>query len=292
MIGGGAVGGLLASYLDAGGCLYGIYSRRGGLLEVRSLAGTRMLPVHGPPWLPARCTYALLAVKAYSTVDAIRLMEAYRVGAPILVVVQNGVGGLEAAESLYPGLVAGGVADFGAHRRASLVEQRGTGRLILGCRSRDCRAELAPLRDCLSMGGLDAVVVGDIEPYRWLKLAVNAAINTITALLRVENGALLESPSLAELARLIARLVEAEASKRGIRLPLDAAQEVLRVAAMTRENRSSTLQDIEAGRRSEADYILGPLAGPGSPLEPLYLALRGLEELLGGRPGASSGLPL
>ena len=292
MIGGGAVGGLLASYLDAGGCLYGIYSRRGGLLEVRSLAGTRTLTVQGPPWPPARCTYALLAVKAYSTVDAIRLMKAYRVGAPILVVVQNGVGGLEAAESLYPGLVAGGVADFGAHRRASLVEQRGTGRLVLGCRSRDCRAELAPLKDCLSTGGLDAVVVGDIEPYRWLKLAVNAAINTITALLRVENGALLESPSLAELARLIARLVEAEASKRGIRLPLDAAQEALRVAAMTRENRSSTLQDIEAGRRSEADYILGPLAGPGSPLEPLYLALRGLEELLGGRPGASSGLPL
>ncbi len=61
---------------------------------------------------------------------------------------------------------------------------------------------------------------------------------------------------------------------------------------MTRENRSSTLQDIEAGRRREADSILGPLAGPGSPLEPLYLALRGLEELLGARPGASSGLLL
>jgi 2-dehydropantoate 2-reductase len=281
IVGAGALGGVIGAYAQAGGCRVHLYSRRGGLLKVSWLGGHAVFEVMGPPWSAPSCDYAVMAVKAYSTASALEAMAAYRVEAPVVVVVQNGLGGLEAVEASLRGraTVAGGVADLGATRRGWLVEQRGEGRLVLGCRGRDCRLELEGLARCLRSGGLPAYAVPDIEPYRWLKLGVNAAINTITALLGVPNGAILESPSLRRLARLIAGLVEAEAERRGVRLPASLWGEVERVARMTAGNISSTLQDLLEGRPSEADYILGPIAHPGSVPEALLLALRGLEEL-------------
>jgi len=287
IIGAGAVGGLLAAAALEAGCSVRLYSRRSCTLTVRGPPHRVRVEALGTPWPPAVCDYAILAVKAYSTREALEYMAAYRVRAPMLLVVQNGLGGLEYAESAYPGLAAAGVADFGSLRRGCTVERRGAGRLVAGCRGLDCRAELAPLARCLALGGLQVRLASDIEPHRWLKLAVNAAINTITALLRIPNGEVAENPWLSRLASRIASLVEAEAMRRGIRLPRPAAEEALRVARETGWNRSSTLQDLEAGRPTEVDWILGPLASPGSLLEPLYLALKGAEEIARRGPGLS-----
>jgi 2-dehydropantoate 2-reductase len=197
----------------------------------------------------------------------------------LLVVVQNGIGGLEEAEKLYNGIVGAGVSDFGAERRGPLTLHKGVGRLVVGCRGWDCSWALEPLSKCLSGGGLETIVTSDIEHYRWLKLAVNAAINTVTALLRAPNGVIVEEPHARRAALLIAEAVEREASRRGIKLPKSAAEEVLRVAAMTASNRSSTLQDLDRASRTEIDYILGPLSSSNPTLDLLYNLVRALEVL-------------
>ncbi|MEB3816873.1 MAG: 2-dehydropantoate 2-reductase [Desulfurococcales archaeon] len=277
IIGAGAVGSVLAYVAELRGCSVRLYSRSEGLRYVKAPAGTLTLNAEGPPWRPTQCDYMLLAVKAYDTRRALEMARTFRVASPILLVVQNGLGGLEEAESMGFN-VAGGVADFGAFRRGALVELRGTGRLIVGCRGRDCSSELAGLRSCLDSPLFRVEIVDDIEPYRWLKLAVNAAVNSIATLLEAPNGVVAHNPNARRAALIIAEEVERIAHEKGIRLPAKASLETIRVAESTSENINSLLQDIELGRRTEVDYILGPLAASSRLIELVYHLLKSLEE--------------
>jgi 2-dehydropantoate 2-reductase len=279
VIGGGAVGLTLATHARLGGCSIVVLSRRGGPAEFRGSWLQASFKVLEPPWPPLDCEYSLLCVKAYDTVEALEWMKTYRVSAPVLLVVQNGMGGLEEAERIHGGIVAAGVSDFGAEKRGSLALHKGMGRLVMGCRGWDCSWALEPLSRCLSEGGLEVIVASDIEPYRWLKLAVNAAINGVTALLGAPNGVIVEDPNARKAALLVAEAVEEEALRRGIKLPRPAAEEVLRVASMTAGNRSSTLQDLERASRTEVDYILGPLSDSNPALNLLYNLVKALENL-------------
>jgi len=64
---------------------------------------------------------------------------------------------------------------------------------------------LHDVADLLSRAGLAAQLRGDVLGVVWQKLAVNAAINPLTAILRVKNGALPLSPACVELMEGAAR---------------------------------------------------------------------------------------
>ena len=117
----------------------------------------------------------------------------------------------------------------------------------------------------LKEGGLAAELVEDVSALAWGKLAVNAAINPLTALLRVPNGALLESEWSHTLLREAAREVGAVAAAKGITLPYpDPAAEAERVADRTAANRSSMLQDVLRGVETEIEVINGSVMREGA----------------------------
>ncbi|WP_394170548.1 ketopantoate reductase family protein [Saccharospirillum alexandrii] len=98
----------------------------------------------------------------------------------------------------------------------------------------------------------------DITAVLWRKLAINAVINPITAVQQCLNGALAEREWVGEVELLCAEIQQiARASD--VQLPSDLAERVVMVAKATGRNRSSMLTDIEAGRETEVDSILGPL---------------------------------
>jgi 2-dehydropantoate 2-reductase len=92
----------------------------------------------------------------------------------------------------------------------------------------------------------------------WGKLVINAAINPLTALLRVPNGVLLERPAAREMMKALAcesaRVAAAENVELPFADPVAAAEEVARKTA---GNRSSMLQDILRGAPTEIDAICG-----------------------------------
>ena len=136
-------------------------------------------------------------------------------------------------------------------------------------------------------------VAEDVDALLWGKLAVNAAINPLTALLRVPNGALLESPWAREVMRRAAGEVAAVAAARGIRLPFDdAGAQAEQVARQTALNRSSMLQDVLRGAESEIEAINGAVmraaesAGVDVPANRLLYALvKALDETVSARCG-------
>lgn len=107
-------------------------------------------------------------------------------------------------------------------------------------------------------------IVPDLAGLQWRKLAINAAINPLTALLRVRNGQLLDSPAAREIMDAAAHEVAAVAAAAGIALDgLNAGQVAAQVAQDTAQNRSSMLQDVTRGAPTEIDAICGAVVRAG-----------------------------
>ncbi len=176
----------------------------------------------------------------------------------VVVTCQNGLGTFEmVTKALGLNRSLALVLNCGVHKRDSCnYVFVGCNESYLGGHSE--QASMPCLVDALHT--LNVNWVSNIEPFRWLKLAVNSAINPVTALLRVKNGIILSNDYVRSIAFGAAAEVSEVANKLGIKLPKDPRIELLRVAEATRNNLSSMLQDVLAGRRTEIDFINGVVA--------------------------------
>ncbi len=134
----------------------------------------------------------------------------------------------------------------------------------------------------------------DLPREVWRKALVNAAINPVTAIHGVPNGQLLSGPFRAEALALLeeARVV---AESVGVRFaPSEAVAEFERVATASASNRSSMLQDVERGRPTEVDAILGEILRQGQragrSLPATEAALRAVRAKAPARPGPAQPL--
>jgi 2-dehydropantoate 2-reductase len=120
----------------------------------------------------------------------------------------------------------------------------------------------------------------------WGKLVINAAINPLTALLRISNGKLLVIPEVHELMAEAAREAAIVAARRGVKLPYaDPVTAVEDVARKTAANTSSMLQDVLRGTPTEIDAINGAIVqaaeklGVPTPVNRmLWQLVRGLDQ--------------
>jgi 2-dehydropantoate 2-reductase len=99
----------------------------------------------------------------------------------------------------------------------------------------------------------------EIDRALWLKLAINCAINPLTALHGCLNGELAQPRLSARVATLCDEIIAISTAAGYAALTADLHRQVARVIADTAANRSSMLQDVQAGRRTEIDYITGYL---------------------------------
>lgn len=108
----------------------------------------------------------------------------------------------------------------------------------------------------------------DIESALWMKLIINAVINPISALAGTQNGELNSDPVLstkvANLCKELSALTRASAHRQ---LADTLETEVRKVIAGTANNRCSMLQDIEAGRPTEIEFINGYISAEAKRLE-------------------------
>jgi 2-dehydropantoate 2-reductase len=107
--------------------------------------------------------------------------------------------------------------------------------------------------------GIAVRVDQDREREVWRKVLVNAAINPVTADHGIPNGRLLLDPYRGQALQLLDEgLTVAQAE--GVRFTdTDAQRELWRVVRATSDNRSSMLQDLDRGHRTEIDSISGAI---------------------------------
>jgi 2-dehydropantoate 2-reductase len=202
---------------------------------------------------------ALFLVKSWQTRDAARRLAECLAPDGIALTLQNGLGNLELLEAeLGRARVALGVTTLGATLLGpGTVRVGGSGATYVAPHPR-----LEPLVDLLQVAGFEVHPADDLDSLVWGKLVVNCAINSLTALLEVPNGELLDRPGaraiLQEAARETARV--AEAIDVGLPYP-DPIEQVEAVARRTAGNLSSMLQDVRRGAPTEIDAINGAVVG-------------------------------
>jgi 2-dehydropantoate 2-reductase len=214
---------------------------------------------------PADCggaQAALVLVKSWQTERAARQLATCLSPQGVALTLQNGLGNREALEqALGTQRVALGVTTTGATLLGpGQVRPGGEGAISIGTHPR-----LTPLANSLRKAGFAVEVVAESGALLWSKLVINAAINPLTALLRVPNGELLARPDAQTLMATVAREAAAVATALGYRLtypdPVAAAKEV---AQRTATNTSSMLQDVQRGAPTEIDAICGAIVAAGA----------------------------
>lgn len=111
----------------------------------------------------------------------------------------------------------------------------------------------------LRRAGFNTKITKEIRAARLRKLLANVCLNPVTAAFGVRNGALAEPP-YARFAEALAREAAPVLAAEGLKIaPAEALRRVMAVAKATAENRSSMLQDLAAGRKTEIEEISGAL---------------------------------
>jgi 2-dehydropantoate 2-reductase len=213
---------------------------------------------------PAECVgarTALVLVKSWQTERAARQLAECLSPQGLALTLQNGLGNREklvevlGEQRVALGVTTGGATLLGPGR----VRPGGEGTISLGTHPR-----LGSLASLLRQIGLTVEIVPTSDALLWSKLVINAAINPLTALLRVPNGELLVRPAARTLMAAVATEAAAVAAALGQRLtyqdPVAAAEAV---AHRTGSNTSSMLQDVLRGAPTENDAICGSIVAAG-----------------------------
>ena len=220
-------------------------------------------PTDGPP-----ADLVLVLVKSYQTAEAAALAAQCLRPDGLAVTLQNGLNNrVTLTAVLGPQRVAVGSTAQGA----TLIEPGVVGHAGHGLTQLATTAETAvklqQLADLLQQAGLETHLIDSGDSLIWGKLAVNAAINPLGALLNVPHGYLLTNQTTRKYLVAAAREVAAVARALGISLPYDdAAERAIEVAAATASNYSSMCQDVQRGRPTEVEAICGSVVQHGEQL--------------------------
>jgi 2-dehydropantoate 2-reductase len=231
--------------------------RENGARIVDADGNERAYPVHATndPNEVSGAKFAIVLVKSWQTERAAHQLKLSLADDGHALTLQNGLGNRETlTRDLGAGRVSLGVTTTGATLLApGLVRTGGEGTISI-----EQNQVLAPLEAALRSSNFNLQIVDDAQSLIWGKLVINAAINPLTALLRIPNGELLARPitrkMMASLARETAEVAAAEHVSLPFSNPVSAVEDVARKTA---KNHSSMFQDVRRGAPTEIDAICG-----------------------------------
>lgn len=305
-MGAGAMGGLFGGMLTRAGQDVWLMDNhkeraekinREGLIIVTSRALQRKEPTQDiikirattDPSEVGPCGLVILFVKAYDTEEATRNSLPLTGSKTVWLTLQNGLGNIEKMGKLVgKGRVVGGITYQGATvLEMGRIRHAGCGKTVIGEIDGKESERIKHISDILNKAGIDTEISDNIEGVLWGKLLINAAINPLTAITRVRNGQLLESPRLRETMKVIVEEGMRVPLEKGIRLPYQRVfEKVEESCQVSRDNISSMLQDILKKRRTEIDFINGAIVSEAEKVgipTPLNRAVWNLVKFLEGR---------
>jgi 2-dehydropantoate 2-reductase len=221
-----------------------------------------------PAELPA-CEFGIVATKAMHADDAIAATaHAFSDGA--VASVMNGVGNEETLAAHVARVIRGTTFPAGKVLEPGVVQWDVKGDTTFGPFDPQAIAveAIAPLADACTRSGMPASAVADARPSQWRKVIFNAATNPMGALTGLTHGRLCERPDLRAVVSGLVDEGKAVAAAQGI--DLDADPEALIDHAARPDvaygHKASMLQDVEARRATEIDYLNGGIARFGREL--------------------------
>jgi 2-dehydropantoate 2-reductase len=298
VIGCGAVGSLFAANLsrleDVEVWAYDISQEHVDAINARGLRLTGAAEALGFPTattdasvLPA-CDFGIVATKSMHTESAIAAAgHAFAEGA--VATVQNGVGNEEVVARHVGRVIRGTTFPAGKIVEPGVVQWDVKGDTTLGPFEPRPAAleEVERLADTCTRGGMPTEAVADARGPQWRKVIFNAATNPVGALTGLTHGRVCERPELRSFVSALVNEGKAVAGGLGIELDADPEQLIDHAARpeVAYDHKASMLQDVEARRPTEIDYLNGGIVRFGrghdvpTPLnEAIWALVKGVEQ--------------
>lgn len=262
IIGAGSIGLLFASYISSffpvtiytrtdeqanGINAYGLVLKRG---STQATIKVKALPIS--EW-KGKEDLTVITVKQFQLESIFEKIKELESLPGSLLFVQNGMGHLKDLEKLPVKNLFIGSVEHGAYKENDFtVSHNGEGKTNAAV----YKGDSSILREFSRAVSANFPLVFCEDYYELLvnKLIVNAVINPLTAILQVKNGELIKNQFyfkvLKNLYTEVFYILNLEDHEKHLR-------QIINICQNTADNRSSMLKDIEAGRATEVDAILG-----------------------------------
>jgi 2-dehydropantoate 2-reductase len=235
-----------------------------------------------------QCDFGIVATKAMHTEPAIAA-TAHAFATGCVATVQNGLGNEEALARHVVRVIRGTTFPAGKIVAPGHVQWDVKGDTTLGPYEPQPAAFEAVqlLADACTRAGMPTSAVADARGPQWRKVIFNASTNPIGALTGLTHGRVCERPDLRALVSALVDEGKAVAAAQGIVLDADPEDLIDHAAKpeVAYDHKASMLQDVEARRTTEIDYLNGGIVrfgrehGVPTPLnEAIWALVKGVED--------------
>jgi 2-dehydropantoate 2-reductase len=319
IVGAGAIGGYVGAKLAQAGAELTLIARgahleailRDGLaVEYDDGARDVVRPALATADMAAAGThdYVIVAVKAQALPPLAAPMRALYGPETAVVYAQNGIpwwyfmrhggehegrrieavdpGGVIAAHTEIERVIGCVVYPAGEILRPGVIRHIEGNRLTLGEPGGEKSERARRLSELMGAAGLRAPVRPDIRNELWLKLWGNLSFNPISALTRATLDLIITDPHTRPLAAAMMAEAQQVAEALGVRFPVPIERRI-KMAEEIGAHKTSMLQDIEAGRATEVDALVGAVAElgrltavPTPHIDAIYASVKLLERVV------------
>ena len=207
----------------------------------------------------------MFCVKLWDVEEAAHSIAPLLTGAGVVVAFQNGIDSPDILRRVVGDApVLGGVAYIAATIRApGIIAHTGTmARLRVGAFDERLTSRAQAFVDACTSAGIDAELAPDIRRAIWEKFVFLAALSGVTALSRQAVGGVRGDPDLRTAFEAAMKEIVSLARARDVVLPDDFLPRQMRaIDGLPAEMRSSMQNDLLSGRRLEAPWLCGRVAG-------------------------------
>lgn len=147
-----------------------------------------------------------------------------------------------------------------AMREGNKIVHDGTGKIVFGIKDENLTdiSDIQKVKDYFDKVGIKYEIPNDMQHSYWLKFMLNVGSNQPSAILNMTFGQMQNNPKFIDFFKEIMKEVQKIAEAEGVKNTQSMINEALVVFnKMMPEGRTSTLQDIQAHRKTEVDIFAG-----------------------------------
>ncbi len=275
IIGAGALGAIYGSMLYerhpgsvrfiADGRRYDYLKERGVTVNGKKYAVPVAKPDDGGP-----VDLIIVAVKYHDLDQAMTDMKKSVGEESVILSVMNGIDSEERLGAIFGKgkIIYGLTLGIDAVRERDGVTYDNLGRILLGeAKNDEVSDRVRRTSELLAGAGIINEIPEDMIRALWFKFMINVGVNQVSAVMGATYGAIRSSEEALEMTEAAMREVIAVARALHINLSSDDIPEWRKVLATLGENgKTSMLQDVEAGRKTEVEMLSGKLIQLGESL--------------------------
>ncbi|WP_050780806.1 ketopantoate reductase family protein [Dethiobacter alkaliphilus] len=209
----------------------------------------------------------IVTVKYHHLAEAIKVMENHVGPDTIILSMLNGISSEEILGEAFgmDKILYGICVGMDAVREGTEVTYTSTGKIVFGERDNEVYSpKVEAVRQLFEKSKIPYEIPRDMIRRLWWKFMVNVGINQVSAILRAPYGVFLDVGEASELMVMVMREVIAVGNAVGVDIHEDDIDEYVRVlSTMSPDGKTSMLQDVEAGRKTEVEMFAGELCSLG-----------------------------